>query len=237
MNALNEQQVGIVRQLEFFHGMAPDSMEELVAGALMQQVERDHTLIRRSDQLSGFYAVLEGRLKLYLLGCDGDERVVRILKEGDTFAEALAFSAIPSPVFVDSLTSARLAYFPRSVLMNMQRARPDFSLAVIKGLSGLLKLLIDDIESCCTLHASERVAAYLLREFPRDRTSGEVTLPASKANVASTLNLSPETFSRELHRLENQGLIQIDKRRIEIPDLQALRSRSRLEDQEPFQLT
>ena len=49
-------------------------------------------------------------------------------------------------------------------------------------------------------------------------------LPASKATVASRLSLTPEYFSRVLHELEAQGLIQIDKREIRILDVQRLAS-------------
>jgi hypothetical protein len=45
-----------------------------------------------------------------------------------------------------------------------------------------------------------------------------VSLPVSKATIASRLSLTPEYFSRVLHELEGVGLIQIDKRDIRIPD-------------------
>lgn len=49
-----------------------------------------------------------------------------------------------------------------------------------------------------------------------------VSLPASKATIASRLSLTPEYFSRVLHELEAQGLLQIDKREIRILDVQRL---------------
>ena len=49
-----------------------------------------------------------------------------------------------------------------------------------------------------------------------------VTLPVSKATVASRLSLTPEYFSRVLHDFEAKGLVQIDRREIRIPDPQRL---------------
>ena len=43
-----------------------------------------------------------------------------------------------------------------------------------------------------------------------------VTLPVSKAVIASRLSLTPEYFSRVLHELEAKGLIEIDRREIRI---------------------
>ena len=45
-----------------------------------------------------------------------------------------------------------------------------------------------------------------------------VSLPVSKAAIASRLSLTPEYFSRVLNELETAGLIQVDKRDIRIPD-------------------
>jgi len=49
-----------------------------------------------------------------------------------------------------------------------------------------------------------------------------VSLPASKATISSRLSLTPEYFSRVLHELETQGLIEIDGRNIRILDARRL---------------
>ena len=49
-----------------------------------------------------------------------------------------------------------------------------------------------------------------------------VSLPASKATISSRLSLTPEYFSRVLHELEAQGLIEIDGRDIRILDAKRL---------------
>ena len=55
-----------------------------------------------------------------------------------------------------------------------------------------------------------------------DELAQRVTLPVSKAAIASRLSMTPEYFSRVLHELEAKGLIVIDKRDIHIPDPQRL---------------
>ncbi len=49
-----------------------------------------------------------------------------------------------------------------------------------------------------------------------------VSLLVSKATIASRLSLTPEYFSRVLHELEAEHLIEIDKREIRILDVQRL---------------
>ena len=49
-----------------------------------------------------------------------------------------------------------------------------------------------------------------------------VSLPVSKATIASLLSLTPEYFSRVVHDLESRGLIDIDRRDIRIMDAKRL---------------
>jgi DNA-binding IclR family transcriptional regulator len=61
-----------------------------------------------------------------------------------------------------------------------------------------------------------------------------VSLPVSKATIASRLSLTPEYFSRVLHELEAAGLVRIDKRDVHILDVQRLAPTSRADDDAPM---
>ena len=74
---------------------------------------------------------------------------------------------------------------------------------------------------------TERVIGYLLRqdeEGSQANTPYVLTLPTSKAVVASRLNVTPEHFSRILHDLAEKGLIEVVGREIRILDAAKLRS-------------
>lgn len=76
----------------------------------------------------------------------------------------------------------------------------------------------------------QRLIGYLLQDVEMDAACGPntltVSLPASKATIASRLSLTPEYFSRVLHELEAQQLITIDRQGFPfdvLMDIQALR--------------
>ena len=199
------------------------SIAEIARGGWVVDIKRGSRLLARGDQLDGLYVVLDGRLKLYMLSCSGDERVLRVLQHGDSFGEAIMFNALPSPVFVDAIAVTRLAYFPREVITEALISNPAFTTTMLHSMSALMRNLIQDLETCCLQNAMQRTVSYLLREAGSATPPHlGLTLPAPKAVVASMLNLSPETFSRELHRLQDQGLIDIDRRTIYLRDESAL---------------
>ena len=180
-------------------------------------------VLSRGDSLDGLFVVLSGKLKIFMLSCSGDERVIRLLQDGDSFGEAIMFNQIPSPVFVETLAPSELAFLPAQTITDTLQANPEFVSTMLKSMSALMRGLIGDLETCCLQSARQRTVGYLLREAEDAPAPHiEIQLPAAKATIASTLNLSAETFSRELHRLHDQGTIEISRRTIYIRDRDGL---------------
>lgn len=205
----------VLSQIPLFSGLRFDSVEQIASVGSVVSFPRASRVLNRGDVLDGFYVVIQGHLKLFMLSCDGAERVLRVLEPGHSFGEAMMFNGFPSPVFVESLSTAELAYFPGDKVSTILTANADFGAAMLRSMSSLLRELIHDLEACCLMNARQRTIAYLLRAAEADgQPQSRIHLPATKWIVASTLDLSPETFSRELHRLQDEGLIEINRRTI-----------------------
>lgn len=208
---------GQLADTPLFEHLEERRVQAIARGGWSVELRRGARVLARGELLDGLYLVLEGRLKLYMLSCSGDERVLRVMQPGDSFGEALMFNAMPSPVFVDALSAGLLAFLPRDTVQTALASDPEFTRAMLRSMSVLMRHLISDLEACCLQSAAQRIAAYLRREF--DAAGGHVIdLPAAKAVVASSLNVSAETFSRELHQLRLDGIIAIDKRRLTLLD-------------------
>jgi CRP-like cAMP-binding protein len=97
---------------------------------------------------------------------------------------------------------------------------------MLAGLARRMHGLVHDVEAYSLHSGLQRVIGYLLRDQAiEDCEAGEartVSLPVSKATIASRLSLTPEYFSRVLHELESNGLIEIDRRDIRILDAKRL---------------
>ncbi|MFZ4481932.1 MAG: Crp/Fnr family transcriptional regulator, partial [Rhodoferax sp.] len=142
------------------------------------------------------------------------------------FAEAIVFLDIPSPINVQSLTdSLLLSVSKKTVFMEIERDHR-FSLHMLAGISRRLHGLVQDVEGYALRSGMQRLIGFLLRDVEQggQLQAGVVTvsLLVSKATIASRLSLTPEYFSRVLHELEAEHLIEIDKREIRILDVRRL---------------
>jgi CRP-like cAMP-binding protein len=113
-----------------------------------------------------------------------------------------------------------------SVIFELLEQDREFARKLLAGLSMRLHQLVQDVELYSQRSSAQRVIGYLLQLCP---SSGgcdmplTVDLPTTKQVIASRLNLTPETLSRILHDLSENGLIEMRGRRIHIPNPDPLR--------------
>jgi CRP-like cAMP-binding protein len=206
----------------------PGLAQLLGAGSQLMHARRGETICAAGKRRAGCYWLVSGKVKLALLGGDGAERVMDVALPGASFGEVALWSDATDSLCAEALADSDLLFVARSVVNQAFEQYPAFARALMRRVCAQGMRLLDDVEACCLLSAGERVERYLIEKAqPTGRfgNHAEVQLPASKSVVASSLNLSPETFSRELHRLASDRLVTIDRRTIHVHDIDALRRR------------
>ncbi len=212
--------------LPLFKELPAPVLDRVAAGTTELHVPRGEILFTRGDPCRGFYLVIYGQVKLSFVTKQGTEKVVEIVGPTHSFGEALMFAGKPYVVMAQTLSDSMLLHVSRDAVFNELDRDPAFARALLAGLSQRLHRLIHDVESYSLETGSQRVIGYLLRQDDEGDEPGphKVTLPVSKALVASRLNLTPEHFSRILHELTAAGLIRVDGREVEILDVNRLRA-------------
>lgn len=211
--------------LPLFHDVAPGELARIAEGCSIRRLARGEAVFRVGEPCEEFHVTVIGQVKLYAISAGGQEKVIEIIGPGGTFAEALMFTGRPYIVNAQAVTDALvLTVSKRAVLDEIERD-PRFSLRMLAGISRRLHGLVRDVEDYTLCSGAQRIIGYLLRDVG-DGAGREgpvsVSLPVSKATIASRLSLTPEYFSRVLHELEAQRLIEIDRRDIRILDAKAL---------------
>lgn len=210
-------------QLPLFSDMHRDELERLAQGCSESHYIRSQDVFRIGDPCSAFHVVLSGLIKLYAISPSGQEKVIELVGPGQSFGEALMFTDQPYIINAQSLIDTRVLAVRKPAVMAEIERDPRFALRMLAGISRQLHGLVHDVESYALHSGVQRVVAYLLRDevsaHCEDCQVRTITLPVSKATIASRLSLTPEYFSRVLHELAEQHLIEIDKRDIRLLDV------------------
>ncbi len=208
--------------LPLFSQMSDDERSRLAAGCQLRRVERGQLIFRTGDPCEEFHVNVLGQVKLFAISPTGVEKVIEFCGPGQSFAEAVMFMGVPYVVSAQALADTLLLTIDKQAVLREIDANSEFALRMLAGLSRRLHGLIKDVQAYSLHSGVQRVIGYLLGDQNRAAdAAGEtvvVTLPVSKAAIASRLSLTPEYFSRVLHELESAGLIRVDKRDIHITD-------------------
>lgn len=216
-----------LRRAYLFADMTEPHLQMLVNGMHDIHLDPGKALFRHGQPAERFYFLREGLIKLFRLSPEGDEKIIEIMRPGETFAEAVMFMGSQGryPVNAEAINESRLYAFEQKTFLSLLRESSDATFGLLGSMSRRLHMLVNQIESLTLQNATYRLVAYLLEEIPRDvRTSPEVQLTTPKGVIASRLAIQPETLSRILAKLRQGGLIEVHGNHITIRDVQALRN-------------
>ncbi|MDH4324678.1 MAG: cyclic nucleotide-binding domain-containing protein [Betaproteobacteria bacterium] len=211
--------------LPMFSEMQRAELDRIAASTLAVHAEKGEAICHCGDPCTGFHVVVYGQVKLGFSSPQGVEKVVEIVRPGQSFGEALMFLDAPYIVFAQALADSMLLHVAKHAVLDELARDPGFARRMLSGLARRLHGLVRDVEAYTLRSSHERVIGYLLAEAPEGANGGaaEVHLSAGKSVIASRLNMTPEHFSRILHELGNDGMIEIQGRTVRIPDLARLR--------------
>jgi CRP-like cAMP-binding protein len=212
--------------LPLFTDLSPPELERLALGCQLRRLTRGETVFRVGEPCEEFHVTVTGQIKLFAISPTGQEKVIELVGPGNSFAEALMFTGKPYIINAQALTDTLLLTVKKDAVVGEIERDARFAMRMLAGISRRLHGLVHDVEAYALHSGLQRVIGYLLRDqIAEDCVSGEVvtvSLPVSKATIASRLSLTPEYFSRVLHELEAAGLVRIDKRDVHILDVQRL---------------
>jgi len=213
--------------LPLFKELSPEELDRIALATRQVRAERGEILFHRGDAATGFYVVVYGQVKLAFVAPSGSEKVVDILAPGQSFGEAVMFMEQPHVVTAQALVDSLLLHVAKDAVFHEVEHDPRFARHMLGGLSRRLRQLVADLEAYSMRSGTERVIGLLLSscpDAPQDAVELSVTLPTSKGVVASRLNLTQEHFSRILHDLAAEGLIEVRGRVVHIRDCRRLRA-------------
>lgn len=165
-----------------------------------------------------------GSVKIYRIDADGREQILRVLGPGDFFGESALLTGRRSTYFATALETSSMCVFRHSDLDRLVREHPAIGFHMLETVSRRLADTENRLVSLISGDVTSRLADYLLSlPAQRDGATLAVELPLAKKDVASLLDTTPESLSRQLRRLSDSGVITTDtSRHIKIYDVNSL---------------
>jgi CRP/FNR family transcriptional regulator len=210
-----------LRSIPFLRGLDQGSIEQLALASRTVTVGRGEDLFLEGEPCRGMFLLLEGVVKIYRAAASGREQILAIESPGKVVAELPLLDGGAYPASCAALEDSRLLLVPRPAFEDLLQSRPQVALTMLRVVGQRLRHLVLLVEELSLLGVPQRLGKYLLALAERRGPRFRLTL--SNQEIANRLGTVREIVSRNLHRLEQQGVIRIDGRRIEILDEETLR--------------
>ena len=222
---LNETVFEAMRQCILLQPLEPEQFDHMAQMAHVRQLKGNTVLFEQGAALTDIYLLVSGGIKLQRLAPSGDEKVLEIIHPGQTFAEALLFSGSSKyPVSAVSVSPSVVVGIPAEGYLKLLNSSNALCLSLLSKLSQRLHWMVNEVDRLTLHSATYRLISYLLNHITEDNEDfSRVSLIAPKHVIASRLSIKPETFSRTLKALSQQGLIRLNGSQIELVEVEKLR--------------
>lgn len=216
-----------IHQVPIFQGLPGDNLLRLQRAMHHRKLQSGDIVIAAGDRVEHLVVVAKGLLKLSRVSRSGREQVVRELGPGQFFGEMGLFTPMTAEADLIAVVETDVCMLRRDAVQMQLSAAPDVAIALVEALAKRLSEAEQAIGDIALLDVGERLAAELLRLA---ELAGDVTapfqLPFSWAQLAARLATTPESLSRRLRQLVDEGMVHVDGRRVLIRNVEALRART-----------
>ena len=180
------------------------------------------TVFRQGDECSSFTIVLSGSVRVFGRSSRGKEVLLYRVTPGEacvlTTSCLLGGNVYPADAVAESEVRAQV--LTRQRFEALLDESPDFRRFVFRHFSQRLRDLVVRIESLLLEPIEMRLLSYLT-----DQVGGDGYVRATQQQMAEEVGTAREVVSRHLTILQQQGLINVSRGRVQLLDLDTLRER------------
>ncbi len=222
-----DQICGILSSFHLFNHLTNAKLKRIAKNCQLQEFPKNQIIFGRHDIAHGFYILVKGQLKLAVTSPHGVEKVIDIIAPGDSFGEATLLLKSKFPLCIETTTNAQILKIPGEIIINLLDNDALTAQKMLKKMSIHNHQLINSIEKLSLQSCTQRFIGYLLQMSVDFSCTKNLQLPTNRRILASLLNLSPETLSRTIKKLEAARLIKVKGKNVTLIDVAELQSNLR----------
>jgi CRP/FNR family transcriptional regulator len=216
----------VLKQTPLFEALTPEEIGGLARLVTKKKFQRGELLFAEGDPCTGLYLVASGKIRIFKLSPSGREQILAVEGPGSSFAELPVFDGGNYPASASALEDTEVLFVSRKDFQGFCRHHPEVGLKVIAVVGARLRRLVGIIEELSFTTIRQRLIAVILRLAKQSGITGKngitFELKMTQQDLASELGTVRELVSRNLGRLQAEGLLEVRGRQILLKDLHAL---------------
>ena len=212
--------IDFLRNVSLFESLDQQELEALSDVAFTRTFSKDNVIILAEEEGDTLFILKKGQVKVSIVSEEGREVILSLLGPGSVFGELSLLDGKPRSANVVATEETDLLMLRRADFLQLIYKTPQIATALLAELATRMRKTDRQIEGLALLDVTSRISDTLLQlatEQGAETTDG-VTIESrpTQQELANMSGTTRETVSRVLKRLENQGYINRNGRKITI---------------------
>ncbi len=215
-----------LKKCPVFADLEPHQIQSIEAGCFVREFSRGEMIYLPSDMGNSVLLLARGRVRIYHVTDDGKQAILGFVEAGELFGELSAFNGSLREEYAEAAEKALVVLMPRDIVHRLMNQFPSVSMRLTKLFGLRLKRVERRLKSLLFRSSRDRLLHLLLElgeRYGRRTTDGVlIAQKISHQDMASIIGATRETVTITLGELQQEGVLQIDRRRITLKDFDQL---------------
>lgn len=212
------------RMDSIFENITVEQQQYITSHKTCNFYKRGEVIFEEGQRPNGLYCVNRGKVKVYKLGDEGREQIVRLDKAGNILGYRALISGEPYKAAASALENCVVCFIPGSVIFEMLENSPEISFRMMQIFSSDLKNAENLLTDFTQKPVRERLAQTILSLYHSYGTSedGNLNIYLTRQEWANLMGTTTETAIRTISEFNKESIISIKGKKIGLKSKEAL---------------
>jgi CRP-like cAMP-binding protein len=232
-----EERVWLLSLVDIFEPLSEEEIQELNGQLSDVHLEPGEIFYTPDDLSERLFLLWKGRVRIYKT-TDGREFTLATVEAGTIFGEMALTAQQLQGAYAEAMESSELSIMRREDLERLMMEKPEVGLHISQLLSERLRRYETRLEDITLKGVTARLASLLVLLLESEGVvTGEhrLKIPThyTHQHLGTMVGANREAVTRAFGRLQDEGIVELRRRLIYIPDAEALRRRAQEQQQQP----
>lgn len=209
-----------------FKSLGESEMDLIDAGKTCTRYKKGQALFHEGTRPMGVFCVNSGHIKVYRLGIDGKEQIIKVSSAGDLLGYKALISEQLYGLTAEALEDCILCFVPKEDFLSLLKPGSQFYMELLREVCSESSELTGRMTEMAQRSVRQRLALSLLMLKDtygmEQEVEGEVEINLTREDLANIVGTATESLIRLLNEFKKEGLIETKGRKIKVLDTKAL---------------
>jgi CRP-like cAMP-binding protein len=232
-----EERIRLLSLVDIFEPLSEEEIQQLNGQLSDVHLEQGEVFYTPEDRTERLFVLWKGRVRIYKT-TDGREFTLATVEAGTVFGEMALTAQQMQGAYAQAMETSEISVMHRADLERLMLEKPEVGLQITHLLSERLRRYETRLEDITLKDVTVRLASLLVLLLENEGVvTGDHSLKIpthyTHQHLGTMVGANREAVTRAFGQLQDEGIVQLRRRLIYVPDVQALRRRAEAQERQP----